>query len=206
MQFTDQYPLAPFQSVDPAKIDRIIMTYPLAALVLQTESGPQITQIPLIYSEPKSQPHVLVGHMDINNPFAEYLDDERDVYCLFSSPDSYISPSIYPDTQFPGWNYVSAHVTGRISKMTTREELADSLLALAAQNESSDSTYTLTPSQSGFHSLLQYIVGVRIEVKDSKAIIKLSQDKSTSNTVLAEQHLAQRATEDISEFLADMLA
>ena len=27
-------------------------------------------------------------------------------------PNHYITPSIYPDEQYPGWNYVAVHLTG----------------------------------------------------------------------------------------------
>ena len=127
------------------------------------------------------------------------------VYCLFQGPNHYISPSIYADEQYPGWNYVSVHITGVVKAVKNHAELVSILLKTAQHNEPQGSTYQLNTSQTNFDRLSKMIVGFEIEIMDAKGIFKLAQDKSSENTRLAAAHLNKTASQDISSLLAQLL-
>ncbi len=205
MRFEENYPLKVFQCVESSTIQKIITCYPLATLISGCRKLPEVTQVPLIFSSANDDFNILEGHLDINNPFASEVRNGEEVYCLFNGPNSYISPSIYPDEQFPGWNFVSVHITGVLKPVEEQSALTDILIRTAENNEESDSGYKLSPDQRNFTQLLDYILGFQVEIHDAKAVIKLAQDKSASNTLLAKARLEEMATRDISAFLDDLL-
>ena len=202
MKFSDVYPLRPFQVSDPEKLKRVIATYPLATVISQCAEFPAVSQVPLIYD---SVANVLRGHMDKNNPHCAELRNGGSIYCVFNGPNHYISPSIYPDTQYPGWNYIAVHVEGSVRAIDYREWLQGLLIRTANTFEPPGSGYRLTPAQENFDVLIQYILGFEIEISDMRGIFKLAQDKGEEHAALARTHLASMTQRDVSDFLAEML-
>ena len=202
MQFSNHYPLKPFQESRFDKLKLVIEHYPLATVISQSRPFPMVSQIPLILNR---ENHKLLGHLDMNNPHCESIKNGGDINCLFSGPNHYISPGIYPDEQFPGWNYISVHVTGVVKPLDDRKELTDILLKTAQHNEPPESNYKLETNQTNFDLFSTMIVGFEIEITDAKGIFKLAQDKSIENTRLAAAHLNHTACQDISTFLEQLL-
>ena len=202
MQFSSLYPLKPFQETRFEKLKLVIEHYPLATVISQTQLFPMVSQIPLILDK---QHRRLLGHLDMNNPHCESIKNGGEIYCLFSGPNHYISPSIYADEQFPGWNYVSVHVTGTVKPLDNPEALVDILLKTAQHNEPPNSNYVLNTSQKNFNLFSSMIVGFEIEIIDAKGVFKLAQDKSIENTRLAASHLNHASGRDISSFLGQLL-
>jgi transcriptional regulator len=180
----------------------VIAACPLATVVSQGEAFPTISQVPLIFSEEDSS---LRGHFDRNNPHCAHILDGGNIYCLFNGPNHYITPSIYPDTQYPGWNYVSVHVKGMVSPVEDEAWLRALLLRTAELNEPADSGYRLEPTQENFGELIKLILGFRIEIVEMEGIFKLAQDKGSGHAELARQHLAAMAGKDVNEFLSELL-
>ncbi|MBX2838968.1 MAG: FMN-binding negative transcriptional regulator [Gammaproteobacteria bacterium] len=205
MQFEKNYPLREFQCTEPSRIRKIVTRYPLATLIASHQSAPEVTQVPLITNDEQDSIRFLHGHLDKNNPFTSTVYRSAEVYALFQGPNSYISPSIYPDVQYPGWNFVSVHVKGTLKPVNSLSDLTNILIRTAEQNEEPGSGYSLSPKQRNFGQLLEHILGFQIEISDAKAVIKLAQDKTPSNTLLAKKRLAMMATKDISAFLDDLL-
>ena len=203
MKFSHNYPLKPFQGCDPDRLHRVISRYPLATVISQCGDFPVVSQVPLIH-DPVA--NLLRGHLDRNNPHCAELLKGGNIYCVFSGPNHYISPSIYPDAQFPGWNYVSVHVEGTVRAVEDQEWLKELLIQTAEANEPADSGYRLSPTQDRFDTLIRYILGFEIEITDIRGVFKLAQDKGEQHATLALNHLASMHTVDLSEFLADMLA
>jgi transcriptional regulator len=143
MQFSDHYPLTPFQITDFEKLKIVIERFPLATIISQRPDTPMVSQIPLILDEDNQN---LLGHFDKNNPHCQDILKEEKIYCVFSGPNHYMSPEIYPDEQFPGWNYVSVHVTGTVKAITEHEKLEEILLNTTKYNEKPASKYGLKTS------------------------------------------------------------
>ena len=202
MTFSERYPLPPFQSTDPEKLNAVMRRCPLATVISQQSRFPMVSQVPLVLSD---NGKALRGHLDRNNPHCALIEKGGPIYCMFSGPNHYMSPSIYPDSQYPGWNYVAVHVEGTVIAHSDSAWLTDLLLQTADENEQVDSTYTLTPAQDRFESLLDYILGFEIEVSDRRGILKLAQDKGSHHAGVARDHLASVMRQDITEFLDEML-
>ena len=203
MKFTDDYPLKPFQADDPGRLHKVISEYPLATVISQGPEFPAVSQLPLVLD---SDRNVLQGHLDRNNPHANVLMHGGNVYALFNGPNHYMSPAIYPDSQYPGWNYVSVHVEGVVETIKDSGWLTELLLRTAEQNEPADSGYRLKPTQRGFDSLVRYIVGFEIKIMDIRGIFKLAQDKGAGHACLARDHLSTVVSRDASGFIDAMLA
>lgn len=202
MKFTNQYPLKPFQVYDTHRLQRAMAAYPLATVISQCDRFPLVSQIPLLY-EPGA--NVLHGHLDRNNPHSAEIERGGNIYCVFNGPNHYISPSIYPDTQYPGWNYIAVHVEGIVRPIADADWLKELLLRTADVHEPVDSGYQLLPTQKNFHSLLRYILGFEIRVSDLRGVFKLAQDKGMAHAELARNHLSELVRRDTSAFLDEML-
>jgi transcriptional regulator len=196
------YPLRPFQVSDWPRLARVLRTYPLATLISQAEGWPLVTQVPLILDEGRG---FLYGHFDRNNPQGPYLLEHPEVLALFQGPNHYISPTIYPTEQYPGWNYFTAHLKTRAAPRE-REQVRESLFRLAELHEPAGSGYTLSPTQRNFELYLDQIFGFELEILEARGVFKLAQDKGPENAKLAAAHLA-KATGDprLPELLAAIL-
>ena len=202
MQFSSHYPLKQFQETRFEKLKLVIEHYPLATVISQSRPFPLVSQIPLILDQENRK---LSGHLDMNNPHCEGIKNGGEVYCLFYGPNHYISPSIYADEQFPGWNYVTVHITGIVKPLLDRDDLVDILLKTAQHNEPVESNYRLETSQANFDILSTMIVGFEIEITDARGIFKLAQDKALENTRLAAVQLNHTSSQDISILLEQLL-
>lgn len=202
MDFHANYPLKPFRQLDTGKLCRIVARYPLATLISQSEPFPVISQIPLLIDE---DGRTLRGHLDRNNPHCAHILAGGNIYCLFHGPNHYMSPTIYPDRHFPGWNYVTVHVRGRVRPIEDLEWLTTLLLDTAEAHEPAGSGYVLTPSQENFDVFIKFILGFEIEIADMKGIVKLAQDKGSENAERARRHLAGVLKEDVGDFLGELL-
>ena len=202
MEFHANYPLKPFRQLDKDKLRRVVEKYPLATLISQSDPFPVISQIPLMID---AEGETLRGHLDRNNPHCPEILAGGDIYCLFHGPNHYMSPAIYPDRHFPGWNYVTVHVRGTVRPIEDLEWLKELLLDTAEAHEPPGSGYRLSPSQENFDVFIRMILGFEIEIADMKGIVKLAQDKGSENAELARRHLAAVLKEDIGEFLDELL-
>ena len=204
MEFKSSYPLKSFQSTDELKIRSIIRKFPLAAVISQNTDWPMVTQVPLIYLDQEGYSQ-LYGHFDKNNPHCGIIHAEDHIYCHFSTPNHYVSPSIYPDKHYPGWVYVSVHISGKVKVIDEVEKKKDLLLQLAKQNEPANSGYELRTDQENFDIYIQMIEMFRIDILDQKAIIKLAQDKGPEHASLAANHLSKASQEDLSKFFEGLI-
>lgn len=202
MRFSNRYPLKPFQQTDFAKIKQVISRYPLATLISQGEAYPTVSQVPLILDEEEAN---LLGHFDRNNPHCETILQGGNIYCVFNGPNAYITPTIYPDAQYPGWNYVAVHVQGRVKAIMDEQRLAAILLKTARLNEPEQSGYDLLPSQANFSVYLKMIRGFEIELVDVRGVFKLAQDKGHDHAELARRYVSEVGQRDVGDFLKGLL-
>jgi len=202
------YPLAPFQSSDPAKIAAVIRAFPLATMISPArgdDEWPTITQVPLVYHAERGARGTLLGHFDANNPHGQALVREPRVTCLFHGPNHYITPSIYPTEHYPGWNYVTVRIHAHARAMTDREHVRALLFELAEQHEPADSGYRLSREQRNFERYLDMVLGFELEIVEARAIFKLAQDKGRACADLAAAHLAEQVRKDVHPLLTELL-
>ena len=174
----------------------VIKTYPLATVISVADNEPLITHLPLIYEDGK-----LIGHIDIYNPQAKQLKDNKDVTILFSGPECYISPSIYSTTQLPTWNYIKVHLKGTVTAIESKAALKQSLIAMTEFLEAPNHKYVLDPDNPRLDRNLNYIEMFEITITNWEGKFKLSQDKKPKDIQNARLELIRANQESVKQFL-----
>ena len=99
-----------FQVTDPATLQALVRTQPLATLVIAHEGALHANHIPL-FLDPHQGPHgTQLGHVARANGVWPLLPQYA--VAIFHGPQAYISPSWYPSKavdgkQVPTWNYAA---------------------------------------------------------------------------------------------------
>jgi transcriptional regulator len=133
---------------------------------------------------------LLEGHMARANPQWKTFEKNSEVLAVFLGPHAYLSPTWYakPDENVPTWNYVSAHLCGRLRIVEDKKELLALMQKLVAKYET-DSGYRLENLPPDYlEKQLAGIVGFQIAVTKIQASFKLAQtlDRSSFENVIAE--------------------
>lgn len=190
------YPPKKHQDDNKDHMIEVIKTYPLATVISVDNNQPFITHLPLVYENNK-----LIGHIDIYNPQAKLLKDNREVTLLFSGPECYISPSIYSSTQLPTWNYIKVHLKGKVKAIENKAALKQSLITMTEFLEAPDNKYILEPDNPRLDRNLNYIEMFEILITDWEGKFKLSQDKKPKDIEAAREELIKTNQQSIREFL-----
>lgn len=100
------------------------------------------------------------------------------VLAIFSGPHAYISPTWNESEDVvPTWNYVAVHAYGVVSVPYDKEELREILVRSVEFFESSYQSPWVMPDSDYMDSMLQAIVGFRIEIDQIEGKWKLSQNQ-----------------------------
>ena len=191
------YPPKHHQDNDINHMIEVIKTYPLATIISIKGDEPFITHLPLIYREDGK----LIGHIDIYNPQAELLKQDKKLTILFSGPQCYISPSIYATTQLPTWNYIKVHLIGTVKAIESKEALKESIIKMTAFLEAPEHKYILEPDNPRMLGALDYIKMFEIKITSWEGKFKLSQDKRPQDIENARQEMIRANQESIKAFL-----
>lgn len=165
------YHPAPYAARDPLSIVR---NHPFATVI-----GPdlQATAAPVVF-ERKDEASPLIGHLASRNPHAQAMTDGAPVLAVFAGPHAYISPRWYLETpEVPTWDYIAAHVRGRLEMTPDAEDKLAVLRRTAECVEAGfDNPWTLDDAPEGRVAfLLPMITAFRIHVDRIDAVEKLSQ-------------------------------
>ncbi len=177
---------------DEATVAELLDRQGAADLVTSTASGLLATILPFLYDRPGSRAGTgelgsLVGHVARNNQQWR-LPAEGSALVIVRGPDAYISPSWYATKQehgrvVPTWNYLTAHVYGRLvihDDVTWLEELVRRLtLRHEAGRQHAWSVDDAPPDY--FAGQLRAIVGVEVLIERIEAKAKLSQNRSSAD-------------------------
>ncbi|GGW69010.1 hypothetical protein GCM10008085_21160 [Winogradskyella epiphytica] len=174
----------------------VIKTYPLATVISVKDNQPFITHLPLIYEDNK-----LIGHIDITNPQAELLKDNKEVTLIFSGPDCYISPSIYTTEQLPTWNYIKVHLKGTVKANNNENDLKQSLINMTEYLEAPNHKFILKAEHPRLDKNLSYIEMFEITINHWEGKFKLSQDKQPQDIEAARMELIRANQKSIRDFL-----
>lgn len=178
-----------------------------AELVSATAEGLLATMLPLIFeargaSAAAGEHGRLMGHVARNNrqwqtaPIGEAM-------VIVRGPDAYISPAWYATKRehgrvVPTWNYVTAHLHGRLIVHDEAAWVEANVRALTARHEGrrgvADSWSVDDAPAPYIAGQLKAIVGVELVVSRIEAKVKLSQNRSVDDVVGAIEGL--RATGD----------
>ena len=193
------YPPKQHQDNEIDHLIEIIKAYPLATVISVDNNLPLITHLPLIYEDGK-----LIGHIDINNPQAKLLKENREVTLIFGGPECYISPSLFETAHLPTWNYIKVHLTGKAKANTDKVALKQSLITMTEFLEAPEQKYTLNTDNPRLDKNLDYIVMFEITIAHWEGKFKLSQDKKLSDINAAREELVRANKTNIEQFLKNI--
>ena len=192
-----KYPPPHHQDNNLDHMIEVIKTYPLATVISVENNEPLITHLPLILNDAGK----LIGHIDIYNPQAQLLKDNKKITIIFTGPQCYISPSVYSTTQLPTWNYIKVHIKGTVKDIDSKEALKESLITMTEFLEAPDHKYVLDPNNKRMEGNLDYIKMFEITIDSWEGKFKLSQDKRPKDIELARTELIRANQASIVAFL-----
>jgi transcriptional regulator len=140
------------------------------------DDAPTATHLPLVIHD-EGEHGVLEGHFARANPHWKSLAGQETLV-VFSGPHSYVSPSLYTNTQsVPTWNYIAVHATGTL-ELVDGDDNKDALLKnLIAIHEPAYADRWRQLPESYRKSMLASIVGFRIPITKIEGKFKLSQNR-----------------------------
>ncbi len=224
-------------AVDPAAIDELLVKHGAADLITLTEDGLLATMLPFAY-EPSAGEHgarsgarwgarwgaqwgALYGHVARNN------DQWRkpalgESLAIIRGPDAYVSPSWYAAKAehgqvVPTWNYVTAHVYGRLVVHDDPVWVEDVVRRLTAKHEAArlaspgqepagpkafgkeDRAWSVDDAPRKFiEGQLRAIVGLELQITRIEAKAKLSQNRPATDVPGIVSGLSARGDDPMS--------
>jgi transcriptional regulator len=184
-----------FSSEDPAVLDRLVAHNAFGTLVSQFGGIPFASHLPVLYRRADGRV-ILTGHWARANPQWREIDGQRALF-IFHGPHAYISPRWYlePEKNVPTWNYVVAHVVGRVRVTHDTTELERIVSALAAQYESgAPEPWRFESTGEAGRARLKAIVGFELAADEVQVKMKLGQNHQAGNVQGAIAGLRAAAT------------
>ena len=173
-------------------------------LAVNAEAGPLLSHVPFLLSEDGTTADL---HLVRSNPIAR-LDGVPAVIAV-SGSDGYVSPDWYGvEDQVPTWNYVAAHVRGRL------ERLGDGLMRDMLDRQSAAYEERLRPktpwtaekmSEGALDRLMRSILPFRLHVERIDATWKLNQNKTEAARMRAAEAIARSGIGQETEALARLM-
>jgi transcriptional regulator len=129
-KLADVYLPKHFTARDPAAVEAFVDGAGAADLVTFDGTKPAASLIPIIWDRPahaqdgsgtgENEHGRLLGHLALANRQWRSAGPETVALAIVHGPQAYISPSWYPSTArhgkvVPTWDYVSVHITGRLT-------------------------------------------------------------------------------------------
>ena len=177
---------------DEATVLALLDQQGAADLVTWTSEGLMATMLPFLYDRPGSRRDTgelgsLVGHVARNN--AQWrVPALGPALAIVRGPDAYISPSWYATKRehgrvVPTWNYVTAHVYGRLVIHDDVAWLEALVRRLTVHYESGrDHPWSVDDAPPEYVAgQLRAIVGVEVLIERIEAKAKLSQNRSRAD-------------------------
>jgi transcriptional regulator len=178
---------------DAALVDELLRNHGAADLVTLTSQGLVATMLPFIYVPPADsgtggprsagQHGALHGHLARNNDQWR-LGSAGEALAIVRGPDAYISPGWYASKAehgrvVPTWNYVTAHVYGRLVVHDDPVWTEDLVRRLTTKHEAyRDHPWSVDDAPRPYiEGQLRAIVGIELEITRIEAKAKLSQNR-----------------------------
>ena len=174
-------------AVTDDQVSELLHRHGAADLVTATADGLVATFLPFVFDPDIGDRGALLGHVARNN------DQWRrpavgESLVIIRGPDAYISPSWYATKAehgrvVPTWNYVTAHVYGRLVVHDDPAWVESLVRRLTEKHESErDRPWSVDDAPGRFVAgQLRAIVGVELIISRIEAKAKLSQNRSPAD-------------------------
>ena len=177
---------------DPDDV-RALLRHPGAVdLITVTDGGPLATMLPMVWDEPESRADLgefgaLLGHVARTN--AQWKTPALgESMAIVRGPDAYITPSWYATKRehgrvVPTWNYVVAHVYGRLVIHDDIDFCEANVRRLSRMHEDDRAEpWAVDDAPAAYIAgQMRAIVGVELLIDRLEAKSKLSQNRSEAD-------------------------
>jgi len=176
-----------FEVNDRAWVMELIDRNPFGSLVTAGATYPRVSHVPVVASLLDGELRI-VGHVARANPHARSILEREPATIVVQGPHAYVSASWYerPYETVPTWNYVAAHLCGRLRE-------CDAWEAVRRLAERTEGAAGWDPQRldSGFRDgQLRGIVAFEMRVEELYAKAKLSQNRTRADRERVREHLA----------------
>jgi len=175
---------------DDGDVCELLRNLGAADLVTSTAGGLLATMLPLIWLEPEAGSGswgVLHGHVARNNQQWK-TPAIGEAMAIVRGPDAYISPGWYATKRehgrvVPTWNYITAHVHGRLAIHDDPAWVENNVRALVDRHERSrERPWSVDDAPEPYiEGQLKAIVGVELVIDRVEGKWKLSQNRSDAD-------------------------
>ncbi len=143
----------------------------------------------------------IICHLAKGNPQWERIE-EQEVLVTFQGPHDYVSPSWYRSPGVPTWNYQAVHVYGKPTLISEKEELRSIVNRLTEIHES----VLKKPWEPKYKdTMLNAIIGIKIEINEIQCKFKLSQNRSEEDKKQIAEELQKRGSVKLSQAMKNEL-
>ena len=171
-------------AMSAADVHDLLAGHGAADLVTVTAQGLLATLVPFVFDPTVGEHGALLGHLARNNDQWRQVPT-GEALVIVRGPDAYVTPSWYASKTehgrvVPTWNYVTAHVYGRLVVHDDPAWLAALVDRLTRKHEAGrDEQWGVTDAPAPFlEGQLRAIVGVEVRISRIEAKAKLSQNRS----------------------------
>jgi transcriptional regulator len=182
----------------------------LASLVTMGPDGLMATPLPMMLDPADGPFGTLHAHVAKANPQWR-ASTPGEGMVIFSGPDAYVSPSLYPSKQrdgkvVPTWNYVAVHAYGVPEFFEDAAPLLDVVRRLTDLHEGkrADPWAVSDAPESFIQSQLKGIVGVRLQITRLEGKRKVSQNRQPEDRAGVKAGLGASGSLD-DRAIADMV-
>ena len=175
-------------AADDATVDELLTRHGAADLITLTDDGLLATMLPFAYMPGVGEHGALYGHVARNN------DQWRkpalgESLAIVRGPDAYVSPSWYASKAehgrvVPTWNYVTAHVYGRLVVHDDPEWVEGVVRRLTVKHETAKGEPVWSADDAPrpyIEGQLRAIVGLELLITRVEAKAKLSQNRPAAD-------------------------
>jgi len=163
--------------------DEIVERHPFALLVTAAaDGGAHATSAPMFFERDDAR-DTLVGHIARRNPHAQALEDGQAALAVFWGPHAYVSSRWYVEKpEVPTWNFVQAHVRGRLTPIDDEAgQLAILKRSVDILEQKGEPPWSTEMARDRVEFLLPYIRSFRIAIERIEGVTKLSQTHPPSD-------------------------
>ena len=168
-----------YREEDREKILEFLKQNNFPALVTHDGEKPIATHLPVEVVEAEDGALTILGHMSRANPQWKTFG-EQEVLLIFQGAHTYISPRWYDHVNVPTWNYMIAHLYGKV-RLVEGDELY-SLLSRLVKNHEAGTSYSLEGLPQDFvQKEMNGVAGFAVDVTRIDAGYKLSQNRNDAD-------------------------
>jgi transcriptional regulator len=192
-------------AMDDEAVRELLRHHGAADLVTATSGGLIATMLPFVHDPDAGEHGALLGHVARTNDQWR-ADVVGEALVIVRGPDAYVSPSWYASKAehgrvVPTWNYLTAHVYGRLVVHDDPTWVEALVRRLTAKHEAAmPRPWTVDQAPPAYVAgQLRAIVGIEVQISRIEAKAKLSQNRPEADVegvIAGLEACGERATAD----------